>query len=567
MPGRAQLRKIKLSPEVAWYLISRGIPLPACPPKHKTPEPRTLPGARFDPERVDRVLKAFGLLRHTQGALAGQPLVPDPWQVAYILAPVMGWVRQNEAGRWVRIIRECYVDVPRKNGKTTLAGGLAIYLTAGDGEPGAQVLAAATTERQASYLFEPVRQLARHAPALSGHVRALAKKIVHPRSGSYFTVVSSVAEALHGANVHAAVVDELHVHATPDLVETIETGTGSREQPLVVLITTADAGKPNTIYSRKRRRVEQLAAGTLVDPTTYGVIWGASERDDPFSPETQRKANPGYGISPTAEYLAGKATKARDTPAELASYLRLHLGIRTRQQTRYLPLAVWDRNAGPVLDEQQLAGRVAFGGLDLSRTTDLSALAWLLPDGAGGYDCLFRFWAPEAILGDLDKRTAGNASVWHRDGLLTLTPGDVIDYGHIRQRIDADLDLLQVAALGYDRWNATQLVTDLAEAGAPVVPIGQGYASMSPPLKELNTLLRKGTSRAPVVRHGGHPVARWMLDNLAVQMDAAGNVKPDKAKSGDNIDGISALVTALARAMVAPKPKTSAYDERDLEVV
>src|SRR5262245_37940277 len=211
LPPPATLRRLRLSREVAWYLLARGFELPTCPPAIKTPEPGQLlrTSARFDPARVDRVLKAFSLLRHTQGRWAGKPLVPDPWELAYILAPVFGWVRRNADGRWVRVVSELVVEVPRKNGKSTLAGGIGIYLTCADGEAGAQVLSAATTEKQARYVFDPVRQLARSSPALKPHVRPLARRIVHTASNSYFEVVTSVAEALHGGNVHGAVVDEL----------------------------------------------------------------------------------------------------------------------------------------------------------------------------------------------------------------------------------------------------------------------------------------------------------------------------------------------------------------------
>lgn len=231
LPSAAKLRRLKISREVAWYLVTRGIEFPTCVPFIKTPEPDWVKGAAFDPERVDRVIKAFGLLRHTQGRLAGKPLTPDPWQVAYILAPIFGWVKQDEYGDWVRIIRNFYLDIPRKNGKSTLAGGLAIYLTAADGEPAAQVLAAATRKDQARYVFDPIKALCDRAPALRGHVKPYQSKILHPASGSYFQVVASEGDALHGANVHGAVIDELHLHKTKDLVEAIETGTGSAANP------------------------------------------------------------------------------------------------------------------------------------------------------------------------------------------------------------------------------------------------------------------------------------------------------------------------------------------------
>jgi phage terminase large subunit-like protein len=540
---KALLARLKLSPEVAWYLQERGLPLPDCPPKFKTPEPRTLRGAKFDPSRVDRVLKAFGLLRHTKGKWAGRPLIPDPWQVAYILAPVFGWVRfDKDAGRWVRVIRELYVDVPRKNGKSTLLGGIAIYMTAADGEPGAEVIAAATTKDQAGFVFKPVKALAEKAPALRKHVKAYATRIVHPASASYFHAISSVADAQHGANIHCGVVDELHVHKTAEMVETIETGTGSRDQPLIAYITTADDGTPATIYARKRDRIEKLARRVLKDPTTYGVVFAADETDDPFSEATMRKANPGFGISPTRSYLVKAAVKAKDSPAELASYLRLHLGIRTKQVTKYVTLQTWDGSAGMVV-ESDLKGRAAYGGLDLSSVEDITALCWELPDDDGA-DVLWRFWLPEDRLPALIRRTAGDAEVWRREGFLKLTPGNVIDLDFIYQQIIADAGLFDVKTIGFDRWGANPLVTRLGDDGLACVPRGQGYATASAPLKDIQRLLLVGK-----YRHGGNPVMRWMTDNLAVAMDPSGNVKPDKARAAEKIDGWSAAVNAHGEAM------------------
>lgn len=552
---------LKLSPEVEWYLLNRGIPLPTCPPSVKTPEPCSAPGARFDPERVDRVLAAFRRLRHTKGQWANKPLEPDPWQIAYIIAPVFGWVRwDDDAAQYVRIIRSLYVDVPRRNGKTTIIGGIGVYLTCADGEQGAEVVAAATTTKQARYVFDPVRQLAQKSPALKPYVKAYASRIVHVASNSYMECVSSVAEALHGGNLHGGIVDELHAHKTPDLVETIETGTGSRSQPLVAMITTADDGRQGTIYARKRHYVEQLARHVFVDTATYGVIWCADESDDPFDESTWIKSNPGYGTSPTRQYLIDAAGKARNSPAELSTFLRLHLGIRTKQQTRFIDLSVWDRNAS-MLDELKLRRRVAFGGLDLAATSDLCSLCWLFPDDSGGYDVIWRHWCPETAFDQLSKRTARQADVWRREGVLTVTPGDVADYDYIRQRINSDRELFDVTAIGFDPWNSSQLVNNLLDDEAPMVQVRQGFASLSAPLKQIAHALREGTADAPRYRHGGNPLMRWQTDNLAVAMDPAGNVKPDKAKSGDKIDGWSASSTAMSVCMSVEPTMRSAYDD------
>lgn len=571
LPDGEELDRLKLSPEVAWYLLSRGIPLPDCPPRWKTPEPRDEPGARFDVDRVDKVLDVFRNLRHTKGRLAGRPLIPDSWQVAYVLAPVFGWVHfDDDLGMYVRIVRTEYVELPRKNGKSTIAGGIGIYMTCADGEEGAQVIAAATRLEQAQFVFAPIKQLAEKAPALKQHVKTYKAKIVHPRTGSYFQPVANAGDAQHGADLHAGVVDELHLHKTNDLVEAIETGTGSRAQPLIVFITTADASRKETPYDRKRTLVEQLARGVLKDPATYGVIWAAdetAENFDPYSEEAQRAANPGYGISPTRAFLRQAAVKAQQSPADHASYMRLHLGVRTKQAARYLDIDAWDRNAS-IVDIERLRGRLAYGGLDLASTSDLCALCWLFPDDErGGYDALWRLWTPEDNVAALDKRTAGAASGWVKRGILTATPGNVADYDHIEAQVLADAELFDVAEIAYDRWNSSQLVNNLTAEGAPMITIGQGYASLSSPTKELQRLVLLGTETDPVIRHGGNPAVRWMVDNFAVAMDPAGNVKPDKSNAADKIDGVAALIMALARSMENGPDQRSAYEDDGLMVV
>lgn len=563
---------LKLSPEVAWYLQSRGYPPPDCPPLIKTPEPRDVAGARFDPQRVDRVIAAFRQLRHTKGRFAGQRFDPSSWQVAYLLAPVFGWIRRSpDSGRWVRIITEFYVDIPRKNGKTTTLSGIGIYLTAADGEHGAQVVAAATTREQAGFVFEPIRQLVAKSPGLKRHLRALKHRITHAATGSYFQPIANAGDAQHGADIHGAIVDELHLHRDMALIEALSTGTGSREQPLIGFITTADAGKRHTPYDEKRQLIEKLARGVLKRPTTYGVVFAAEKTDDPFAESTWKKANPNYGISPTKRYMVEAAERAKDSPAELARFLRLHLGIRTKQETRWLDVDAWDVNASMV-DVERLKGRECYGGLDLGSTSDLTALAWVFPDGEA-FDVLLRCWAPEDSVPDLDARTADAASGWVKQGWLTTTPGNVTDYDFIEEQIRRDRDDFLVQEIAYDRWNAQQLVNNLMSDGAPMITMGQGFASMSAPTKDLQRLIRIGAAVdedgvpvKPIIRHGGNPLLRWMVDNFAVAMDPAGNVKPDKANAGDKIDGVVAMIMALSRALAARDvTASSSYDDDDSE--
>ena len=568
----ADLDELKISPEVAWYMQDRGYAVPDCPPLIKTPEPREVPGARFNPSKVDVVIAAFRQLRHTKGRFAGQRFDPESWQVAYLLAPVFGWVRRSvDSGSWVRIITEFYVDIPRKNGKTTTVSGIGIYLTAADGEHGAQVLAAATTKDQARFVFDPIRQLVNKSPGLKRHLRALQSKITHAASGSYFQPIANAGDAQHGADIHGALVDELHLHKDMALIEALSTGTGSREQPLIGYITTADAGRRHTPYDEKRTLVEQLARGVLKRATTFGVVWAAEKSDDPFAESTWQKANPNYGISPTKRYMVEAAEKAKDSPAELARFLRLHLGIRTKQETRYLDIEDWDVNAAMV-DLPRLKGRECFGGLDLGATSDLTAAVWVFPDG-DAFDVVLRCWAPEDSLPDLNARTADAATNWVKQGWLTLTPGNVTDYDYVEAQINRDRDEFLVQELAFDRWNAQQLVNNLMSDGAPMITMGQGFASMSAPTKDLQRLIKvgarvddDGVPVKPLVRHGGNPLLRWMVDNFAVAMDPAGNVKPDKANAGDKIDGVVALIMALARALASREATaSSAYDDDDSE--
>lgn len=570
MASRIRSRRLAsdLSPEIDYYLESRGYSSPTCRPLIRTPEPRNVKGAVFDPRRVDKAIKALGCLKHTKGKWAGQSLVPTSVQVAYIIAPVFGWLQPDGDGGWVRIIREAYVEMPRKGAKTTLVSGLAMVLGFADDEPGAEVILGAASRDQAGQAYKPLEALARSSKVLAeAGVKATKTEISRASDGSVVKAVSSRGDLAHGANVHGGLVDELHVHKSPDLLEAIESGTGARRQPLVIIITTADDGQVVSVYALRRAMIEKIATRTIKAPSMYGVVFAAEESDDPFSPKTWAKANPLYPVTPSPQFMKAASEKAQAGPVELASFLRLHLGIRAKQGSRYIDLDRWDRNASMVV-ESDLVGRKCYGGLDLGSTSDLTALAWIFPDAdRGGYDVLARFWMPEAALDKLDGRTQRNASGWVKNGLISLTPGDVTDYDFIKAQAVKDLDAFDVQGIGYDRWNSSQLVIDLEKDGAPMVKVGQGVVSMNAPLREIERLTLVGTAKRPMLRHGGNQVLRWMADNLRVAVDPSGNVKPDKAHSLDKIDGISALADAMAVAMGAEPETTSIYDTREVLVL
>jgi phage terminase large subunit-like protein len=558
----------ELSPEVVWYLKDRKYRLDAtCRPLWRTEEPRNVKGAYFDPERVDRVLESLARMRHTQGKWAGTPLRPDAWQVAYIVAPIFGWVTQDSFGRVFRIIRNAWIEVPRKNGKTTIASGLGLYLAFADGESGAQVIAAAGSKDQAMNAFRPAYLIAGNSPDFkAAGIQSLKKEIVRPGDQSFMKAVGSIGDLLQGSNPSGFIADEMHVHKDMSVIDALESGTGARDQPLGLIITTADDGGQLTPYAQRRTHIEQLCRGAIRSTSEYGVVFGARASADPHLEATWRLANPGYGISPTKAFMQAESDKAKASPANLARFLRLNLNVRTKQETKYLDLRVWDRNAA-VVNELELEGRQAYGGLDLASTSDLCALAWLFPAESGGFDALWRLWTPEENISALDKRTNGAASLWVKQGFLTTTPGNVADYDYIESQINRDREKFDVRGLAYDPWNSSQLVNDLVAAGAPMVKTRQGLVTLSAPTKELQKILLEGTAEKPLFRHGGNPAVRWQADNFAVAMDDAGNVKPSKKLAGDKIDAIAAAINAMSLVLALEPKKISKYEREDLAVI
>lgn len=529
----------------------------SCPPRWVTPPPQSadptapnyVEGAWFDQAAVDKVCAALRGLRHTKGRWARSPLEPEPWQIEHVIAPVFGW--KHPDGN--RIVRTVYVEIPRKNGKSTLSSGLAIVLLVADGEMGAEVYAAASTMAQARIVYDEAKKMAMRAPQLRGKVQLLSSVMKVPGTGGVFRVLSKVAEAAHGLNVSGAVIDELHVHKRRDLVDAIETGTGAREQPLVIIITTADEGEEGTIYAEKHERTRKLAQGIIEDPTFYGIIWAADDEDDPFEEATWRKCNPGLGVTVKLEYLRKEAERARTEPSYFPTFCRLHLNRRIRQTTRFLNLVEWDAplNSAP-LDVANLRGRECYGGLDLSATTDLTSLQVIFPDdNHERLDVLSWFWLPEDGLAERIERDQVPYDRWAEDGYLTLTEGNVVDYDKVIETLLAVRDAFDLRSVSHDRWQAGAVVQSLGKGDIDAVPVPQSYAGMSAATKELERLVKQAR-----FHHGGHPVLRWNADCVEVIRDNSDNVRPVKPKrqsSTKRVDGITAGVMALDGWMRRPE--------------
>ena len=522
------------------------------------------PGAWFDVERARKSLRALGAFKHTKGRWAGVSMRIgeglDPWQVVWVLAPIFGWVYHDaEIDRVVRVVRSAWIEIPRKNGKSTFASGISGVLLLADGEAGAEVYNVAGSTLQAGRVFDDAKRMLMTSPAARKRVEPLKEVVRVPATGGLLRVLSRVAETAHGLNVSGGIVDEVHtLRLRRALVEAIETGTGARDQPLIIFITTADEAEEGTIYDEKHNYTRNVANDIVKDPGHYGVIWAADKDDDPFAEETWRKANPGLGKSPTLAYMRREAQKASTTPTYFPTFCRLSLNLRMREQMRWLDLNKYDVCDSKV-DRAALRGQRAWGGLDLSAVSDFTAWAtWVQSNRPGAeLDLLTRFWLPEERVEDLERKLQVPLRRWVSEGWIDLTEGDVIDYAAVKSAVIGDCKHLDMQRISYDRMFAGQMVQEIDEEvrGVQIVPVSQTYAGLSPACKELERLIG-----AQAVRLGANPVLRWMASVVEVKNDGADNirpVKPDRKQSTSRIDGIQAAVTGLDGIIRAPEAAKS----------
>jgi phage terminase large subunit-like protein len=508
----------------------------------------------FDSDSAQRVLDFFRLfLVHIEGEWAGKPLTPEEWQYK-ILRDVFGWKRVADGTRKYRTV---YEEVPRKNGKSTLAAGVGLYLTFADREPGAKIFSAATDKDQARIVFNTAADMVKASPKLLERCELFEGKgtIYVPKGNSVYRVLSGVPRK-SGLNAHGIIYDELHEAPDRKLLDVLQTSTVARRQPLTWYATTAGFDEM-TICFEVHEHALKVLEGIFDDPSFYPVIYAADEEkvdstgkivgDDWTLEATWRKANPNFGISVKADYLQTECKRAQEMPAYQNSFKRFHLNIWTRQNELWMPKDKWDPCGAP-FNLAALEGQTCYAGLDLSSTEDLTAEArvWPILDPESGLYHFFaklNFWLPKENLTkreDLDKVPYGQ---WAKDGFIELTKGNIIDYEFIRAEINRQGERSEIAEIAADRWNAAQIITQLADDGFVVFPFGQGFASMAGPTKQL-----MDTVLARTLHHASNPVLNWNASNAAVETDAAGNWKLSKSASRKRIDGMVALVMALGRA-------------------
>lgn len=512
----------------------------------------------FDLDAADYAIDFFHFLKHSKGEWAGTTFELSLWQ-KFIVGSLFGWKRPDGARRF----RTAYIEIPRKNGKSTMIAGIGLYLFVADGEQGAEVYSAATKRDQARITHGEATRMVKTSPNLRKRIGVYRDNLHIESTASKFEPLGADADTMDGLNVHSAIIDELHAHKTREVWDVLETATGSRRQPLIIAITTAGTDR-NSICWEQHDYAEKILNGTIQDDSYFAYIAAIDEGDDWTDPKTWAKANPNLGISVKIDDLERKCEKAKQLPSAQNTFLRLHLNKWTQQVDRWISLDLWDEN-GAEIDEAELAGRTCYGGLDLASVSDLAAWVMVFPrvDDLDHLDVLARFWCPEARLYDEHNQYRDQYQAWRAQGYLTATPGDATEYSYIRSQILDDAQKFGLVDLNVDRlFQAHQLAMELIDEGLVVLGMGQGSLSMAAPMAEFERrlLLHK-------INHGHNPIMRFCADNVAVKQDAAGNLKPDKANSQGKIDGIVALVMALDRAMRHQQDKPSVYESRGIVIL
>ena len=511
----------------------------------------------FDEAKAQRAVEFIRCLKHTKGRWRGQAFDLLPWQET-IIRDVFGTVKEDG----FRQYNTAYVEIPKKNGKSELAAGVALYMTCGDNEWGAEVYGCASDRQQASIVFDVAVDMVEQCPALKKRIKPVmsVKRLVYKPTNSFYQVLSAEVYTKHGLNVHAVIFDELHSQPNRELFDVMTKGSGdARTQPLFFLITTAGTDRHSVCFEQ-HQKAEDILCGRKADPTFYPVIYGAEDDADWTSEEVWYRANPSLGHTIDIGKVRNACLSARDNPAEENIFRQLRLNQWVKQSTRWMQMEKWDACAFPV-DEGELLGRECYGGLDLSSSIDITAFVLVFPprDDTEKYVFLPYFWIPEENMVRRVRRDHVPYDVWEKQGFLETTEGDVIHYGFIESFIEALGKKFHIKEIAFDRWGAVQMVQNLEGLGFTVVPFGQGFKDMSPPTKRLMELVLERN-----VAHGGHPVLRWMMDNIFVRTDPAGNIKPDKEKSTEKIDGAVAAVMALDRAVRNGGSTGSVYDERGI---
>ena len=496
----------------------------------------------FNEDSAQHAITFIEELEHTTGEYAGRNFTLEPWQ-AFIIANIFGFLKDG-----YRRFTRAYVEVPRKNGKSTFSSAIMLYGLLVDDEPAAQVYSAATKLDQAMMVFgESVRMcqnISWLAEAVTVNNSVNNRRILHGQS--LYRPLEWNPNKQDGLNTHMAVIDEYHAHPNDELYNVLRNSMGARRQPLLFTITTAGFNKEAPCF-KHRQYCASVLEGKIKDDSLFSVIYTLDAGDDWTDSANWRKANPNWGISVYPRQLEQALTEAKEFASKEVEFKTKLLNVWTDTALTWIPDADWKEcgETGETLGE-------CYGGLDLAISGDFCAFSLYWPDSGTVKTWYF---LPEETVKKRNDAAGQSIRQWVADGLITATEGNVTDYAYIKARILELASKYEIKDIAFDRFNSSQLVIELQIEGLSLFPFGQGFVSMSAPTMELERLVKERR-----IKHGGNPVTRWQMGNIMLRTDPAGNIKIDKGKSGDKVDGPVSIVMALGTCMQeAAKNKNSDF--------
>lgn len=522
-------------------------------------------GLYFDADAAQRAIRFISMLRQSKGKWGrggGQPLILEPWQ-QFIVWNAFGWIRDNGFRRF----RTIWLEVGRKNGKSTLGAAIGLYLAFADNEPAAEVYSVSTKRDQSRIVHAEAIRFVRKNPILKKHVKIYKDNLSIEQTASKYMPLGGDSDSTDGLNVHGVIADEIHQWKSREMWEVMETATGSREQPMFVAITTAGVDRTGICWE-KHAYTQKILTGwedkSYEDDSWFGMIYSLDEEDDWRDESCWIKSNPNLGVSKYLDDLQMKAKRAGEMTAALNNFLRRELNVWVHGATKWMNMDKWRECAGdvPALEmPDHLEGATAYCGLDLSSTSDITAFVMVFLDEDDNVRVVPRFWIPEdqALIRTRDQGV--KYQQWIDEGYIESTPGNVLDYDWVYESIERDAKQFNIDQIAFDPWGASRVVQDLEKRGFQVVTFRQGGVSMNPPMQELERAVLKGK-----IIHGNNPVLTWMADNLVARVGPTGLLKPDKAKSTEKIDGMVALLMALDLALRHPETK-SVYETRGIRTL
>jgi phage terminase large subunit-like protein len=499
---------------------------------------------RFDSKAAARPCRFLEKLPHVKGKWAKdrKRLKLEPWQCFWITTS-FGWLRKSDSTRRYRTL---YMEVARKNAKSTIASGLALYMLALDGEAGAECYSAATKKDQARIVFDAARKMALACPRYlkKYNVQVLAHALTQESTGSKFVAIDAEARTQDGLNPHCTIYDELHAARDRALFDVMDSATGSREQPLMIIITTAGSDQAGVCYEQRNYTVKILS-GVFADETFFGIIYTIDDSDDWADEKCWPKANPNLGVSVSIEDMRGRARKARQSPASLNAFKTKKLDVWVSADSAWMDMGEWNAAGDPSLVEDDFALDECVAGLDLASKIDIAARVNIYRrtiKEKAHYFAFGKFYLPESVIegGGNDHYTG-----WHDQGFLTSTPGNVIDFDEIEDDIIILPSVINLREVAYDPHQATQMISHLVAEAIVCVEMRPTVLNFSEPMKEIQALVKVGR-----FHHTGDPVLAWMVSNVVCHTDKKDNIYPNKARAENKIDGVVAMIMAIGRLIL-----------------